>query len=460
MDELTEVRVELARLEKQEQELIGQLYNVRTAVRAQKTKSDELIRRMHAPIDRLPNELLLRIFELAIHASVLAFPLCDVHRHRKRQLAGVSRHWRDLVLQSPTLWTTIRLGPSWSLSCMKAHVARSSQYPLDIEIYCTQDINVTQKFRASVDILIGCAQRWRSLFIQYGVSGSALSVLLKSMECRIFPSLTHVSVEACVLPSIASRFFRFYSERCPHLQHLDLGKNFTLSLDFLIPPSLTSFALAFRHSDEVPSSIFQDVSLQKLTTLSLSGYWGDDLKLHPNSLHLPLLKCFICRVFPAEILIRAIVAHNVTHFTYLPRYSADCDTESICSSFPAVRHVDLDVTVSVFQPGNISDSEYWPNLESLTIHGPASDYEKCLGGLITWLERRQSMQRPKLLIKFTFPDPHFFMNWSILSMLYEALYEHCTLEWGNICSPAHIAFEAELPWVCAFCLIVPLVHQN
>ena len=86
MGELTEACVELARLEKQEQEVIEQLYNVRTAIRAQRTKLDELIRGIHAPIDRLPNELLLRIFELSIHASILAFPSCDVHRHREERI--------------------------------------------------------------------------------------------------------------------------------------------------------------------------------------------------------------------------------------------------------------------------------------------------------------------------------------------------------------------------------------
>jgi len=240
---VTEARVELARLEKQEQELIEQLYNVRTAVRAQRTKLDELIRQIRAPINRLPNELLLRIFELAIHASVLAFPSCDVHRHWKRELAGVSRYWRDMVLQSPRLWTTIKLAPTWSESFVKAHVARSSRSPLDIEI-CTQDgVTQTLTFRASVGILVDCAQRWRSLTIRSDVDGYPLSELLKRMEHNVFPSLTHVTAER--VPSfLMGRFSQFYSERCPHLQHLDLGKGFIPSLDFLIPPSLCLF---FRH---------------------------------------------------------------------------------------------------------------------------------------------------------------------------------------------------------------------
>ena len=136
----------------------------------------------------------------------------------------------------------------------------------------------------------------------------------------------------------------------------------------MIPPSLTSFAFSFGIGD--PSSTLQHVSLQKLTTLSLSGC-RDGLELLPNSLHLPLLKSFICKVSGAEMLIRAIVAPNVTHFTYHARSQRHCaNAESICLSFPAVRHVDLDrdIMVSVFQPGNIPNPDYWPNLESLTGH--------------------------------------------------------------------------------------------
>ena len=154
----------------------------------------------------------------------------------------------------------------------------------------------------------------------------------------------------------------------------------------MIPPSLTSFAFYFGIGD--PSSTLQHVSLQKLSTLSLSGC-RDGLELLPNSLHLPLLKSFICKVSGAEMLIRAIVAPNVTHFTYHARSQRHCaNAESICLSFPAVRHVDLDrdIMVSVFQPGNIPNPDYWPNLESLTGHEIDDRSMVFLDGLITWLD--------------------------------------------------------------------------
>lgn len=215
------------------------------------------------------------------------------------------------------------------------------------------------------------------------------------MERNDFPSLTHISVER--VPSyLKGRFCRFYSRRCPRLQFLDLGRDlissFSPSSDFPIPPSLTSLALRFRTGD--PSSILPHVLLQKLTTLALSGVYRG-LELHPNSVHLPLLKWFICKVSGAKMLIRAIAAPNVAHFTYRPQgREEDYDTESICSSFLAVRHVDLDrdIMISLFQPGNISNPGYWPNLESLTVHGTDEYSLGFLGGLVTWLEGRQNLR--------------------------------------------------------------------
>ena len=341
---------------------------------------------------------------------------------------------------------------------MKAHVTRSSGSPLDIEI-CAQD--VTQTFSASVGILVDCAQRWRSLIIQDDVYDSVLSILLKHMRHSVFPSLTHVSVQ-CVPSYLRGSFTRFYSERCPHLQHLDLGTGFIPSLDSMASPGLTSLAFGFGKGD--PSPILQHISLQKLTTLSLSGFCGHVI-LDQNSLHLPLLKSFICKLSCAKMLIRAIVAPNLTHFTYRSRDREwDYGTESVYSSFPAVRHVDLDrdMMISVLQRGNISNPGYWPNLESLTVYRPDEYFMEFLGVLITWLEERKNMRRPKLLVKFTFPTS--FQAWSVISTLYEALHKRCILEWENVRLRSHIVFSGiadESPWfVRASRLTAPLVGQS
>ena len=97
-------------------------------------EADKLHGQVLAQIDRLPAELLAQIFQLCIRASVVAFPSCDVNRHLKKQLASVSRRWRDIILNSANFWTTIRLTPTWSKSFVKVHLARSSTSSLDIEM--------------------------------------------------------------------------------------------------------------------------------------------------------------------------------------------------------------------------------------------------------------------------------------------------------------------------------------
>ena len=442
-----EARTKLALLEKQEKGLVDQLCAIRAAVRTQRIEVEELVRRIPAPINRLPNELLLWIFELSIHASVLEFPKCDVHRHRKRELAGVSRRWRDVVLHSPSLWTTIKLSPKWSGSFVAAHVARSSQSLVDIEMYFCESI--TQAFRISVARLVSCHQRWRSLRIPYDSNGIVLSAFLRVTENFTFPSLTHVSVSFRIRPHLMNAFYKFYSRGCPNLENLDFGQTSLSPMDLQTLPVLTSLGFRIRHASVLPFS-----SLQKISTLSLCGH-GDNLQLNPNSLHFPSLNRFICKIFCANVLIRAIVAPNLSHFTYQPRGGHpqnldDYDTETICSAFPTAHHVVLHqaVLIRAFRLGNSLNPESWPNLESFTICGVNVQLSKSLGGLIAWLDGRQNMQQSKLPVKFIFYEHH--RQGSLMSTLYETLHERCALEWGEIYFSPRIVLSSTadgLPWV-------------
>ena len=83
-----------------------------------------------ALITRLPPELLSRIFELGVHESGdLLFTL-----------SLVSRHWRDLVLATPTIWTYIILDNDWSwripsfLRRLSAYLQRSQASKLFVDI--------------------------------------------------------------------------------------------------------------------------------------------------------------------------------------------------------------------------------------------------------------------------------------------------------------------------------------
>ncbi|KIN93461.1 hypothetical protein M404DRAFT_40304, partial [Pisolithus tinctorius Marx 270] len=130
MDELTEARAALAAMENREQELLSELHSIRVAVRSQRSRVEELITRLPiSPIDRLPDESLLRVLEFYLEEAAQT---CDVYIHAKRQLASVSCRWRDLILHSPSLWTLLTVTPSWSEARAKIYMTRSSRSLLDI----------------------------------------------------------------------------------------------------------------------------------------------------------------------------------------------------------------------------------------------------------------------------------------------------------------------------------------
>ncbi|KAG8998399.1 hypothetical protein FRB93_013771 [Tulasnella sp. JGI-2019a] len=103
------------------------------------------------PINRLPNELLVKIFTFAIDNSGYR------DRHVLRiQLACVSRDWSRVVFETPSLWAQIssHYNGEWN----RAVVLRSKEYPLMVE-YNQSHRWATDEF---MDLTIQVAYRWKS----------------------------------------------------------------------------------------------------------------------------------------------------------------------------------------------------------------------------------------------------------------------------------------------------------
>ena len=443
------------------------------------TEAVRLPSQILAKIDCLPNELLTWIFQLCICASVIANPSCDVHRHLKRQLTSVSRRWRDIIRNAANLWTTIRLSPTWGESLVKAHLARSSESSLDIEMCGPWPRNALATIHAQLDLLITCSHRWRSVVARCDVGDVPLVQLLTAMKDKTLPSLTHFSVEYMhrwlCNNWVASQL---RPEHFPRLQHLRLGGSFDPSTAGQAPPNLTS--LAFVLDEWGILYINQHFSLQKLTSLYLSGC-AMDLRLDPSSIQLPLLKKFVCAARDGHFLIHAIAAPNLLHLQYdsgqfglandqwnlhTPRYPNVTDlvlprcgiggSNKIASfQFPAVRHVTLHKRelCSFFGPGDDTTAAmYWLDLETLTV-GSLDHNDDDNGvnrdSLVAWLQRRQEMGRPNLLVNVTLSSD--YKGIGDISSLYLALHRYCTLQVAGIhFDPAvDLIFGDELT-VCVF----------
>lgn len=465
--ELAETRVELAQLEKQEQELVQKLCHVRAAIQVQRSK---LAMKVPAPIDRLPNELLMQIFKLSVCQSGL-------------ELAGVSRRWRDVVLYCPSLWTTIRVTERMSLLELKTHVTRSSELPLDIELQLWAE----PLLNTVLDALIPCAHRWHSLVI-HSVNHALLKNMLTMMECATYPSLTHLSIRS-IWDHPPSMLSQFYSGSCPRLEHLELEGHVVHSSVFDVPPGVTSLSLSLFGADVL--SILQRSSLQKLTSLVISRWERQrGMQLRPNSIHLPLLETFVSKTAESSVLIQAIVAPNLAYFehgsrmdynileTRTPKFpnvtrlvleGFEGPSAAVPFAFPAARHIDLSrprAAESLFSLNNGSiTAVHWPHLESLTIRDVAIWCLDFLDGLVRWLKARRNMDTPMLLVRFAFYNPGQDEGMvtalpeagSIVTILYEALHGLCKLEWVDVPLAGIVlsgVLNESLRLVCALHLVV------
>ena len=246
-----------------------------------------------------------------------------------------------------------------------------------------------------------------------------------------------------------------------------------------------------RLDDLGPLCTIQDLSLQKLTSLTLSGH-ADFLLLHPSSIQLPLLEKLVCKATDGDVLINAIMAPNLLHLEYstgewiglsnnrwnlrTPKYPNVTDlvlplcgirgSNKVASfQFPTIRHVTLHRCgiSSLFGPkGYPNGAMYWLDLETLTVED--LDYSICdksgtseRDDLVAWLRRRQQMGRPNLLVKLEF-SKHVDKLGDI-SNLCIALHRYCTLEVVGIhLDPAGDVIVGDKLSVCAFPSFLPYVE--
>ncbi|KAI6008504.1 hypothetical protein EDC04DRAFT_2907118 [Pisolithus marmoratus] len=407
-EELNQLRTELDRLRKRECELLQELWVVRAAAEIQRQKIYDIVETQSVPvIDSLPVEVFCRI---------LGFALCvthdrawDLHRLQKQKFAGVSRLWRDVVLNTPSLWTTICVCSSWPSSFVETHVGRSRGHPLDVTIF---EWWHSPRF----DSLLRSTCRWRSLTI-----GHVDSSLLCDLSSRSFPHLKHVHIR--VVGSLVLKFLPV--DNTPDAERS--------GLEYFCPP-VTLLPI-----------------FEKLTTLTLCGDTRD-WRLEPQSIHLPLLRSLTIGLNKPSVLLKAVVAPELSYFDLsycdtvpvfrrIPsvfkkvhhvclRYPTKDSNVKVCRAFPNVRHLELEEFTSRFLSGLGRKKGLWGDLECVTFCYLRADrlYEP-VEDLQEWLRRRKPTAKP-FHVRFTRLRRHRFDEKTgyLLSMLYNSLRENCTFE--------------------------------
>lgn len=112
-----------------------------------------------AAISRLPNEMLLAIFEEAVACQ-------DPGEEQRAELtiSKVSRRWRDLAIHSPRLWRRVCITPRVAPTMLEMYKTRASR-ALDIEIWGWRDRRDFQRFDTALETMLDSFSRWRGLSI-------------------------------------------------------------------------------------------------------------------------------------------------------------------------------------------------------------------------------------------------------------------------------------------------------
>ncbi|KAF8205750.1 hypothetical protein K438DRAFT_1818456, partial [Mycena galopus ATCC 62051] len=126
------------------------------------------LRLMVVPIGKLPMELLVEIFSIAVSESASL--------HTVFRLSQVSPYWRQIVHQTPQLWAEIvvriQLGrelPEPYLSGLKTLLTRSTPYPISVSLAQTpksfKKSLLLERWKHLAAIITPTASRWKDLHI-------------------------------------------------------------------------------------------------------------------------------------------------------------------------------------------------------------------------------------------------------------------------------------------------------
>ncbi|KAI6114497.1 hypothetical protein F5141DRAFT_1270997 [Pisolithus sp. B1] len=388
-DGVDRLRSELARLKEKETALLQEAREIRAVAERVQVELDELIQRSARPlIQRLPNEILVTILEHATsyHCSTCVDPCW--------KWLGVCRRWRNVITHTASLWTYVNITPRWTQTMVKRHLTQSRDMPLNITIR-------------------PLLMRERCLDIR-GFPPSTLQFMLAHFDSVSYSPVESIHIRSDEHETGALPWPHWIQpDTCPRLTYLHLG---AFRIPDIVPAfQLTSLALITDNtqwSPSVPSLPFalRDILQEsvKLTSLTLYGTGRSfrDLSLAPDSIHMPALHTL--NLYPRDVempglesILMAIVAPELRHLNYVPRWPTDTltppmfrgtdgaprfprvtdlrirnavngrqDMTPLITALPMVQNVALggaEITAFLARHGSHRPVDYWQDLERITV---------------------------------------------------------------------------------------------
>ncbi|KAF7319642.1 F-box domain-containing protein [Mycena chlorophos] len=373
----------------------------------------------------LPPAVLARIFRFAVDINdecdgVDPLPMRAGLR-RTYALAGVCRQWKEIVFETPGLWTrvTVHCGRvKAALDALAVWLPRSKNLPVDISVRL-----IEPTASAAWDLLVPHSARWRNLELHIGSTESL--VLSLANVAPTLPHLRSLSIKGDIAwedgptPLVAPNLhklkittpFVVYQLPLPfsQIKSLDLTSDTGSGiLDILaLMPELSSLVLSVRDTDTEGANASSTCTLTQLKSLRyndvlppyiLAGLYTP-LLTDLTFLRLPPLADLQALVERSGCVIRSLVVESRGQTELLEWLRA----------LPSLQRVDLGVhtwTNDDFKAlcGLVTEQGKLPELESITLRGCLHEIDaRLLSDLVErrwhWVEGQARVHTLRLLFR-------------------------------------------------------------
>jgi len=271
-------------------------------------------------------------------------------------VSHVCKHWRDVAVESPALWTTITFTEGAPFEKSRIWIERSKGRPLDINIDCTipadgdpdanpdedkSDEEASEEEESKepppffskddlstiLDIITPHVERWRTLEVMVNIYEYVHNIMQRLVQCSSAPLLEILQLyhyEDCeeydtFEPAHFKTPFLLFNGNAPNLTHVALWGVHLPWEESTFLSGLTDLELAYHAKDVRPSfeafaNILRSSPEIHTLTLCLSGPAGDFADWGGEMIELPSLKDLVlCYHEPSyiESLMRLISVPNV-----------------------------------------------------------------------------------------------------------------------------------------------------
>ncbi|KAJ7138719.1 hypothetical protein C8R43DRAFT_1131886 [Mycena crocata] len=252
------------------------------------------------PVLTLPSEIISEIFIHVLDFSSLDAP-CPAPTLAPMVLAQICRHWRQIALSLPSLWSTISLEVNrktfkqWMIMA-RTLLQRSKSSPLSISLKYGMDHQGLFSLGARIEeVFLELSQHFiRLQHLDFGVT--LMSPVLEQLMQSPMPRLTHLTLWMDRLYTGGSRPVLLLPETVPLLHSIELH-HFNTYSSLVLPwkqiTTLTCVHIEYRHL----SKLLQEVpALRHCQVIHMARGRAD----RPQPIILPHLESFIFSLYDPD----------------------------------------------------------------------------------------------------------------------------------------------------------------